>query len=80
MNWKKSLNNFRKKMQGQIEANIPQKGLSWNSSPQNFLQSQLYEHYVLGHWVDVANFAFMLWDQERERSSNSGKETERKQQ
>jgi hypothetical protein len=66
MNWKKSLNNFKKKMQGQIESNIPQKGISWGISPQNFLQSQLYEHYVLGHWVDVANFAFMLWDNEQQ--------------
>jgi hypothetical protein len=61
---KKYFKQFKKEMFEKLNKNQKEKGESWQDSPQNYLQTKLYEHYVLGHWVDVANFAFMLRSKE----------------
>jgi hypothetical protein len=62
--WKQSLNNFCMDMVGKFERNVPLKGEPTkerlSDCPDKYLLDKLDEHLKLGHYEDVANFAFLL--------------------
>jgi len=52
-----------------INDNMPEKGLSWKMRQKEALVKKLTEYLCAEKWIDVANIAFMLYDNERENSS-----------
>jgi hypothetical protein len=53
---------FSLRMYEKMKDSYDRKGVSWNFSDKKFLQDKLREHLELKHYVDVANFCFMLDD------------------
>ena len=66
-NWKGSLYCFHLDMEDKLEECVPRKGEPTKERlkdcPEDFLIGELKAHLELGHWVDVANFAFLLHQQ-----------------
>jgi hypothetical protein len=73
--WEKDFKLFTEKMKAQIVANMAQKGESWKDCSPEFLRFEMNEHEHMEHWPDVANFAFMLWNQTNQ-SPVIGKQSE----
>ncbi len=57
---KHKLLDFTDAMHESIQDNIGEKGDSWRTCNPEYLKYKMVEHANLGHWVDVANYAFML--------------------
>jgi hypothetical protein len=70
MSWKRRLEKFKVKMVNKIELKIPEKGLTWQNSKNEFLIECLIQHLRAENWVDVANLAFMLWDNNGDKNAN----------
>jgi len=57
---KHSLYDFTETMKGELFSQLEEKGDSYNSIDPEYLKEKLAEHANVGHWVVVANYAFML--------------------
>ncbi len=63
---KHKLIDFTDEMKAELYANIREKGDSWKTCGTQFLINKIKENTDAQNWVNVANFAFMLRDLERE--------------
>lgn len=57
---------FANLMLAKMRENLEEKGDSWKRCSTDYLKKKLLEHAKVGNWVSVANYAFMLDDNERE--------------
>jgi|WetSurMetagenome_2_1015567.scaffolds.fasta_scaffold265027_3 hypothetical protein len=69
--WQISFDEFVRLMKIKLQANMAEKGTTWETCDLGYLLEKNREHQALGHNVDVANFQFMLWDRKRTKPSNS---------
>jgi len=64
---KHGLLDFFDLMKTKIHEHFEDKGISWKTCPIGFLKLELLKHAKNEDWVDVANFAFMLDDRQRNK-------------
>ena len=57
---------FFDEMKAQMYENLEDKGNSWKTCEEKFLIEKLREHIKDRSWIDVANYAFMLRDRQKE--------------
>lgn len=55
---------FTDEMRAELRRQLEVKGLSWKECDKKYLKEKLLANVKKGHWVDAANFAFMLRDKE----------------
>ena len=53
---------FFDSMKAHMYANLENKGFSWKTCDAKYLRRKMRENIKAGHWVDAANYAFMLND------------------
>lgn len=63
--FERNIRQFQRLMRLKILINIPEKGFSWRNVSKNTLYFILYNYYLTHNWLDVANLAFMLWENEQ---------------
>jgi acyl-CoA-binding protein len=61
---KHEMYDFFDEMKSTMYENLHFKGRSWKSCTKEYLIEKLLRNVKQGHWVDVANYAFMLHDKE----------------
>lgn len=81
-NWKGSLYCFHLDMQYKLSTNVNEKGEPTKEEARNFsqryLEDKLQEHLAAGNFVDVANFAFLMYQRKMGLASKNNNKTEGK--
>lgn len=62
---KQKAQQFAEKMKDKLETKFEKHGLSYQTCNEKYLWEQLLIHIAKNDWVDVSNFAFMLWDNQK---------------
>jgi len=61
---KHKIRDFTDAMLEKMFRNLEEKGDSWKRCSTEYLKDKLLEHAQVGNWVSVANYAFILSDNE----------------
>lgn len=68
-NWEKQFDEFVKLMRNTIIRQIYRKGYPTKerlrTTPNSYLKNKLNEHLELNHYIDVANYSFMLHQKQK---------------
>jgi hypothetical protein len=62
INLRRNVNIFSDKMFDKMRNNYNRKGISYKYTDKRYLEDSLKEHLELKHYLDVANYCFMLYD------------------